>query len=164
MDVFNEELISFWTCLNKFEVKYIMVGGVAINFNGYQRATDDIDVWIEDTTTNRKKFKSAFLEYTGTDYFMVDTMRILAGWTNFNLNNGYRLDLMVDMKGLEGFTFDECLELASIAEVFNLKVPFLHINHLIANKKAVNRPKDQLDVFYLEKIKKLREEDKIKDE
>ena len=55
------------------------------------------------------------------------------------------------MKGLEGYSFDECLELATIATIANLKVPFLHINHLIANKKAVNRPKDQLDVIYLEK-------------
>jgi hypothetical protein len=39
-----------------------------------------------------------------------------------------------------------------------LKVPFLHINQLIANKKAVNRPKDQIDVPELEKIKKLREQ------
>jgi hypothetical protein len=37
-------------------------------------------------------------------------------------------------------------------------VPVLHLNHLIANKKAVNRPKERLDVFYLEKIKELREE------
>jgi hypothetical protein len=37
-------------------------------------------------------------------------------------------------------------------------VPFLHINHLIANKVAVNRPKDQLDVMYLEKIKKMLED------
>jgi hypothetical protein len=38
------------------------------------------------------------------------------------------------------------------------KIPFLHINHLLDNKKAVDRPKDRLDVFYLEKIKELREE------
>ena len=34
-------------------------------------------------------------------------------------------------------------------------VRFLHINHLIASKKAANRPKDQIDVIYLEKIKEL---------
>jgi len=37
------------------------------------------------------------------------------------------------------------------------QVPFLHINHLIQNKKVVNRPKDQVDVIELEKIRKLRE-------
>jgi len=44
-------------------------------------------------------------------------------------------------------------------KIQHLEIPFLHINHLIANKKAVNRPKDQLDVTYVEKIKKLREDE-----
>jgi hypothetical protein len=44
-----------------------------------------------------------------------------------------------------------------LADIDDVQVPVLHINHLIANKKAVNRPKDQLDVIYLEKIKQLRE-------
>ena len=62
------------------------------------------------------------------------------------------------MKGLEGYSFDECLQVATIAEIENVKVPFLHINQLIANKKAVNRSKDQIDVMELEKIKLLRKE------
>lgn len=93
------------------------------------------------------------------DFSMLATMQIIPGWTNFNLNNGVRLDLMVDMKGLEGYTFDECYQMSNKADIDGVIVPFLHINHLIANKKAVNRPKDQLDVIYLEKIKKLKEEE-----
>ena len=132
------------------------------NLNGYQRSTNDLDVWIEDSKQNRKKFREAFYEYSGTDYFMIDTMKILAGWSNLNLNNRYKLALMVNMKGLEDFTFDECYAMASVAEIFNQHIPFLHINHLIQNKKAVNRPKDQLDVIYLEKIKELREKEGLK--
>jgi hypothetical protein len=44
--------------------------------------------------------------------------------------------------------------MASKADLDGVIVPFLHINHLLANKKAVARPKDQLDVMELEKIKK----------
>ena len=62
------------------------------------------------------------------------------------------------MKGLENYSFDECLTLASIASIENIQVPFLHINQLIANKKAVNRSKDQVDVLELEKIIQLRKE------
>jgi hypothetical protein len=40
----------------------------------------------------------------------------------------------------------------------NPLVPFLHLNNLLANKKAVGRPKDQLDVIELEKIKSYLEE------
>jgi hypothetical protein len=66
---------------------------------------------------------------------------------------------MLGVKGLENFTFDECLEQANIADIEGVKVPFLHINHLISSKKAANRPKDQIDVVYLEKIKKLLDEE-----
>jgi predicted nucleotidyltransferase len=58
------------------------------------------------------------------------------------------------MKCLEGYSFDESLNMASLADIDGIKVPFLHINQLIANKKAVNRPKDQIDVKELERIKK----------
>jgi hypothetical protein len=48
-------------------------------------------------------------------------------------------------------TFDECLQIAPIAQIEDVSVPFLHINQLIANKKVVNRPRDQIDVIELEK-------------
>ncbi len=70
-----------------------------------------------------------------------------------------RLDLMVAVKGLEDLSFDECLLQAAMADLGPVKIPFLHINHLIDSKKAANRPKDQIDVIYLEKIKKLLEEE-----
>jgi hypothetical protein len=117
-----------------------------------------MDIWIEDTVDNRKKLRSAFRDCDMGDYYMLETMQIVPGWTNFNLNNGLKLDLMLDVKGLEGFTFDECLHQASHAEIEGVVVPFLHINHLIASKRAANRLKDQIDVIYLEKIKLLLEE------
>ena len=39
------------------------------------------------------------------------------------------------MKGLESFSFDECLSVATSADIDGIKIPFLHINQLIANKK-----------------------------
>jgi hypothetical protein len=88
MDLLDEELIRFWRTLNEQGVRYIMVGGFATRFHGFNRSTDDLDIWLEDS------------------------------------------------------------------------IPFLHINHLIENKKVVNRPKDQIDVIELEKIRKIREEEK----
>ncbi len=158
MDIFNSELLSFWGCMNKRKVKYIMVGGVATNFNGYQRFTEDIDVWLKDTKQNRLAFRKAFEDYSGENYAMIETMQFVPGWTYLYLNNGYRLDLMTAMKGLEGFSFDQCFKLSGIADIDGIEVPFLHINHLIDNKKAVDRPKDQLDVENLTKIKSILKE------
>ena len=45
-----------------------------------------------------------------------------------------------------------------IADFETVQVPFLHINHLIQNKKIVDRPKDKIDVIELEKIKRILEE------
>ena len=89
---------------------------------------------------------------------MIEHMQFVPGWTQFHLNNNLILDILIDMKGLEGYSFDECLGMASVADIDEVKVPFLHLNQLIANKKIVNRPKDQVDVVALEQIKKLRED------
>lgn len=56
------------------------------------------------------------------------------------------------------YTFDEYFQIATIADIENIKIPFLHLNQLIANKRAVNRNKDKMDVAELEKIKLLRKE------
>ena len=93
------------------------------------------------------------------DFEPLGRMQFIPGWTYFHLNNGIRIDLMDKMKSINGeLTFSDCYQKASIAEINGIKIPFLHINHLLDNKKAVDRPKDRLDVFYLEKIKELREE------
>ncbi len=158
MDVFDEEIIKFWRCLSEADVRYIMVGDYASNLNGYKTFTEVLGIWIEDTAENRNNIRIAFNSCKMGDYHMLATMQIIPGWTNFKLNNGLKLDLMLDVKGLEGFTFQECLGQANKAEIDGIIVPFLHINHLIASKKAANRPKDQIDVIYLEKIKQLLEE------
>jgi len=155
MDIFDEEILKFWTALQTCQVRYIMVGGYATNLHGYQRFTGDIDIWIEDTTENRQRLRKAFIECGIGDYYMLETMQFVPGWTDFHLTNGLRLDILVNMKGLEGYSFDECLNMASVADIDGVQIPFLHINQLIANKKAVNRPKDQQDVIELEKILKL---------
>ncbi|GGH04849.1 nucleotidyltransferase [Mucilaginibacter phyllosphaerae] len=157
MDIFDEDILSFWTALQKNNVQYIIIGGYAINFHGFQRFTGDMDVWLKDTLENRVNLRKAFISCDMGDYPMLEYMQFIAGWTEFRLKNGMSLDLMVDMKGLEGYTFDECLKMASVADIEGVSVPFLHINQLIQNKKIINRPKDQIDINALEEIKKLRE-------
>jgi hypothetical protein len=161
MDIFDKEIIKFWRLLQKNKVKFIMIGGFATNLHGYQRFTGDMDLWISDTKENRKNLRKAFDEYGIGDIELLEEINFVPGWTNFHLNNGLRLDIITDMKGLEQYSFDECYELASIAEIEDVRIPFLHINHLIQNKKAIGREKDQLDVIYLEKIKRLRNEGSV---
>lgn len=157
MDIFDQEILNFWKQLQECNVQYIMVGGYATNLHGYQRFTGDLDIWLKDTLENRKQLRKAFISCKMGDFPMVEYMQFVPGWTEFYLNNGLRLDILIDMKGLEGYTFEECLQMASIADIENVNIPFLHINQLIENKRVVNRPKDQLDVLALEQIRQLRE-------
>jgi hypothetical protein len=59
MDIYDEELLNFWRCLNTSKVQYIMVGGFATNLHGYSRFTADVDIWLKDTKDNRKALRAA---------------------------------------------------------------------------------------------------------
>lgn len=156
MDILDEDLIYFWKTLNKYDIKYIMVGGFAVNLYGYARTTSDIDVLIKDDMANRKNLAKAFLEL-GYGDISFEHLQFVPGWANFHIGSGVQLDIMTSLKGVDK-SFNEMLQLAPVAEIEGVPVPFLHINHLIANKKSVDRSKDQIDVIELEKIKKLLEE------
>ncbi len=158
MDILNEELIKFWKCLNENNVKYIMVGGFATRFHGFNRNTDDLDMWLKDTLDNRKKLRKSFFQLGYGDFAPLENVQFKPGFSNFSIAGGIELDILTEMKGLEGYSFEYCLKMASIADLEGTHIPFLHINHLIENKKITNRPKDQVDVIELEKIRKIREE------
>jgi len=117
MDIFDEEILKFWGSLQNCQVRYIMVGGYATNLHGFQRFTGNLDIWIEDTPENRRRLRQAFTECGMGDYYMLETMQFVPGWTDFHLPNGLRLDILVNMKGLEGYSFEECLNMASIADI-----------------------------------------------
>ena len=156
MDILDEDILSLWRSLNNNDVRYIMIGGFATNLHGYNRATNDIDLWIDDTLQNRKNLRKALKDQGSGDYDVIESMQFVPGWTDFQLNFGFKLDVMTSVKGLENIGFEECYNFAVIAEIEKIQVKFLHFNHLIICKKAMGRSKDLLDIEELEKIKKLK--------
>jgi hypothetical protein len=99
--------------------------------------------------------RKSLQEQGSGDYDVIETMQFIPGWTDFQLNFGFKLDVMTSVKGLEHIGFEECYHYAVIAEIEKIEVKFLHFNHLIICKKATGRPKDLLDVQELEKIRNL---------
>ena len=158
MDIFDEDILNVWKALQEYNVAFILIGGYATNLHGYHRFTGDMDIWIKDTIENRQALRKAFKACDIGDYPMIETMQFVPGWTEFHLSNDFTVDILTEMKGLENYTFDECLQMASIADINDVQIPFLHINQLIENKKTVNRLKDQIDVEMLEEIRKLRDD------
>lgn len=162
MDILYDEILNFWKVLEKHNVRYIMTGGFATRFHGYNRLTDELDFWVENTPANRAKLLEALVEIEfKEDAFSSGIMGFLAVCIPFRLKCGVVLKVMSKILGLEGITFKECLEMASIAEIQSVKVPFLHIDHLILSKKGMERSKDKVDVIYLKKIRKLRKGNKL---
>lgn len=85
MDLLDEELLRFWKLLDKHAVSYIMIGGFATRFHGFNRNKDDIDLWLEDTLTNRQNLRKAFIDLDYGDQPMLETMEFIPGWTSFHI-------------------------------------------------------------------------------
>lgn len=154
MDVFDDEVLGLWRTMEKNGVLYIMVGDFAINMTGFNRFTADIDIWIKDSKANRKNLIKALMEIGLGELKGLETSQLIPGWTNITMESGMELDFMTELAGFKESDFDECYKLAPIAEIYNLQIRFLHLNHLIRNKKAAGRSKDLIDVIELEKIKR----------
>ena len=119
MDILDEDILSLWRSLNNNNVRYIMIGGFATNLHGYNRATNDIDLWIDDSLQNRKNLRKALREQGSGDYNIIEIMQFIPRWTDFQLNFGFKLDVMTSVKGLEHIGFEECLKYSVIAEIKN---------------------------------------------
>ena len=148
----NSQIVEIWKYLAANKVKYLTIGGFAVNMYGYGRNTGDIDIFIEDSIENRKNLREALKQAKIGDFENLNKMQFIPGWTDITLNFNLRLDIMTSVKGLENKTFEQLLEKAYITEISDIPVYFLDYENLIIAKKAANRPKDLLDIEELEKL------------
>ncbi|MCC6683886.1 MAG: hypothetical protein IT247_02330 [Bacteroidia bacterium] len=154
MDILDDDILNLWKALTKHKVAYIMVGGFATNMHGFSRITADLDIWIKDTPENRKNFRAALKDAKMGDLKEIETTVFVPGWSSLYLSSGMELDIMTSLKGFPEERFEECYALAPVAEIHDIPVRFLHLNHLLEAKKATARPKDLLDIEELNKINK----------
>jgi predicted nucleotidyltransferase len=150
----NQQIIEIWKYFFQFNVKYITIGGFAVNIYGYNRSTGDIDIYLEDTIENRINLRNAFIEIGLGDIEALETMQFVPGWTEFSLGYGFRLDIMTSVNGLENKKFNDLLSVAKVVIIDTIPVNFIDYENLIIAKKAANRPKDILDIEEMEKINK----------
>lgn len=148
------EIVNIWKKLNENNVRYLTIGGLAVNIYGYTRNTGDVDILIDDTPENRKNLRKAFAAIGIGDFAAIETMQFIPGFTDFTISYDLRLDVMTSIKGIENESFDSLLNNATIVLLKETPVYFLDYDSLIKAKKATNRLKDQLDIEELEKINK----------
>ena len=54
---------DFLRLLTSYNVRYLLVGGYAVGYHGYPRATGDMDIWIEMSESNSINVASAFRDF-----------------------------------------------------------------------------------------------------
>ena len=152
-DIFQEDFRDFLKALNDHQVKYMMVGGMAVILYGHSRVTGDMDIWVERSEENYHKLQKAFHQF-GMPVFDMTLKNFLTVKENDVFSFGRNptgIDIMTAVKGLD---FEESYKLSEIFDDDGLPIRLVHINQLIEAKKAAGRLKDLDDIKQLQRKKK----------
>lgn len=160
IDFRDTEVFRFFHDLEQKNVKYLLVGGFAMAFHGYVRATSDLDLWIKDDPENIEKLKLVFSENGVVGIDKTKSLQFVAGFTQFKVGtSGFVVDPMTSMKAFNSFDFDQCYERAKPGEFNGIHFKVIHMNDLLKEKESTNRPKDQADIIHLREMRKNQKED-----
>ena len=132
-------------------VEFVLIGGMAGIARGSTYPSYDLDVVYARSRANVSRLVAA-LEEIGVRLrgappdltFLLDEQTIENG-ANFTFITPYGdLDVLADVAGIR--SFEELLSAAEEIEVHGIAVHVASLDHLIAMKRAANRPKDKLMV------------------
>ena len=148
-NIFNDDFRDFIDALNRYDVKYVLVGGMAVILNGYVRTTGDMDVWVKRDAENYVCLVGAFRHF-GMSVFDMTQDKFLSTeydvWT-FGVSP-VRIDLMTEVKGLD---FDGAFKNAQYYTESGTSFRFLRLENLIQAKQASGRHRDIDDIEQLSK-------------
>jgi len=134
---------------NEENVEYLVVGAYALAHHGLPRATGDIDLWVHCSEDNAARILRALSRFGAplSDITVSDFTR-----SGMVVQIGIaprRIDILTAIDGVE---FAEAAQDRDQADIEGLIVPIISKRHLVQNKRAAGRPKDQADVASLEQI------------
>ncbi|MBF0488992.1 MAG: hypothetical protein HQL15_00055 [Candidatus Omnitrophica bacterium] len=161
MILYGEILKEF----QKQEVKYIIVGGMAINLHGYLRSTADMEVLVEMSEVNLKKIvtilrKKGYRVKQPVDPMGIADMKTRRDWIrnkNMKAFNFYKEKEMkeVDIIIESPVTYEAAQKNVLHLKIDNLTVFVISIGDLIKMKSKAGREIDLADVKQLKKIRLL---------
>jgi hypothetical protein len=159
MKIFKELFCS----LNKERVKYMVVGGIAVNLYGIERATADIDIVVKLDKNNISRFINAvkklglkpripvkledFIDDKKREEWITDK-----GLMVFSLCDPTTPFFLLDIFVAVPFDFDEVYRQRNRMKLEDIIIPVIPIQELIKMKGNTGRPQDAADVYYLGKI------------
>ena len=137
---------EFLRLLNSFGVEYLVVGGYAVGYYGYPRATAGMDLWVRIAPENAERVAGALRAFgfdmpaLSPDLFLRDNQIIRLG------NPPFRIEILTSVSGVE---FSECYPSRVSARLDDVDVPLISLRDLKANKRAAGRHKDLDDLEHL---------------
>lgn len=137
---------DFLKLLNSYQVEYLLIGGYAVGYYGYPRATADMDVWVAIHPQNAEKLV-AVLKKFGFDIPELKAELFLE--KNKVIRMGVpplRIEIATTISGVQ---FEECYAERVRHVIDDIEVNLISLKHLKANKKAVGRYKDLDDLEHL---------------
>ena len=151
--------------LSDEQVKYVLVGGLAVQLHGFLRSTFDIDLVLAMDDENLSRFITVAKHYglIPTVPVPIDALRNASqidqwhrekGMLAFELREPQIGGSVVDILVRPEVSFETLMANAIAGELFTRKVWIASIDDLLTMKRIANRPKDQLDIVALEKIKR----------
>jgi predicted nucleotidyltransferase len=155
MHIFDPYTLKLLKALNLAKVKFLVVGGYAVNFHGFRRTTGDIDLWINPDNANKEKIIEA-LRSIEIEESTLEELQKLDFTRHLIFSDGqdpFRIDFITIISGVE---FEEAWKERIITTLDGISIAFIHLNHLILSKVATGRTKDKMDVEQLQKLQKLK--------
>ncbi len=137
---------DFLRLLNSHNVRYLLVGGYAVGYHGYPRATGDMDIWIEMSENNSKRIAAVFRDFGMPDELILEGIFLEK---NKVIRIGVppvRLEVITSASGVD---FEECYANREIIETDGIPVNFISLEDLKKNKRAAGRHKDLDDLEHL---------------
>ena len=147
-NILNDDFTDFISALNETEVEYVLVGGFAVIYHGYNRTTGDLDIWVKPTASNFARLKKAFGVF-GMSLFDMTEDKFLST-SQFDVFTFGRPPVCIEILTMvKGLNFDEAYFNSSVQFFDGIEVNMIVISDLIKAKKAANRFKDKDDLEHL---------------
>jgi hypothetical protein len=155
MALFLKEHKRILLLLAKHKVKFILIGGYAVIYYGYERTTTDMDLWLKPNNENRNKFIGALKEDNFVQSAVDDLYKMDFTETQV-LHIGKRPNKIDFLTKVHGLDFHEAAAKQVLLPLEDHHIAVLHFDDVIISKMLLGRPQDKADVDMLKKIQRYR--------
>ncbi len=146
---FTADMQDLLRLLEKHGVQYVLVDGFAVNYYGYVRTTQDIDILVNPSPENAKRVMTTLSDFGFGGAGIPRTLFEREGSAVHLGNEPNRIDILTGLKGLSNRTI---FAGAQIVDVDGIAVRIISFEHLVEVKRRSDRPRDLADADELVKI------------